>query len=174
MNYLDRLKQIDGHRIFAHTPISEPTEPPKAPSVSSVSSAQGVNAKTQSEKTQAANDDGVTRFIWLMYFIDRNPLTVTFSPEVTHAGALACYPDAVAAEPIDLAVELNAPPITALNYPDDRRTCRQCKNLSGGVCTVAKPGGIVSAVMGYRPGKMFTEQLHRCGGFTERANDGNN
>ena len=42
----------------------------------------------------------VTRFAWLMHFIDRNPLTVTFSPEIGHAGALACYPDAVAAEPI--------------------------------------------------------------------------
>ena len=173
MNYLDRLKQIDGHGVFACTPEGEPTEPPKAPSVSSVSTAQGVNAKTQSETAQAANDDGVTRFTWLMHFIDRNPLTVTFSPEVTHAGALACYPDAVAAEPIELAAELIAPPITTLSLPDDRRTCRQCKNLCGGVCTVAKPGGIVSAVMGYRPGKMFTEQLHRCEGFTERANDGN-
>jgi hypothetical protein len=42
----------------------------------------------------------VGHFSWLMHFIDRNPLVVTFSPEVSHAGALAFYPDAVAAEPI--------------------------------------------------------------------------
>ena len=42
----------------------------------------------------------VTHFSWLMHFINRNPLIVTFSPEVSHDGALACYPDAVAAEPV--------------------------------------------------------------------------
>ena len=36
---------------------------------------------------------------WLLHFIDRESLEVVFSPEVTHAAALDCYPNAVAAEP---------------------------------------------------------------------------
>jgi hypothetical protein len=35
---------------------------------------------------------------------------------------------------------------------DDRRTCEQCANLRGIVCSVARPGGVVSAVVGHRPG----------------------
>ena len=54
--------------------------------------------------SEAANDteqaaDTLASFAWLIHFTDREPVTVTFSPEVNHAGALACYPDAVAAEP---------------------------------------------------------------------------
>ena len=44
--------------------------------------------------------DKAEHYAWLIHFTDRNPLTVTFSPEVNHAGALALYPDAVAAEPV--------------------------------------------------------------------------
>lgn len=45
---------------------------------------------------------------------------------------------------------------------DDRRRCDQCGNLRSGVCVVAKPGGLVSAVCGYRPG---TGILRRCLAF---------
>ena len=34
---------------------------------------------------------------------------------------------------------------------DDRRCCSQCLNLRSGVCVVAKPGGVGSAIRGYRP-----------------------
>ena len=46
---------------------------------------------------------------------------------------------------------------------DDRRTCEQCANLQGIVCSVARPGGVVSAVVGYRPGLL--EVLQRCRGY---------
>lgn len=173
MNYLDRIRQIDGQKIFAHVPEIEPTKPPKAPSVSSVGTPHGVFANAQVEKMHVdpvENDEGVASFTWLMHFIDRDPLTVNFSPAVTHGGALACYPNAVAAEPIEPVLELLA---ATLLYPDDRRTCRQCANFSGGVCTMASPGGVVSAITGYRPGEMFREQLHRCEGFMERMKDAN-
>ncbi len=50
--------------------------------------------------------------------------------------------------------------------PDDRRTCRQCSNLTyGGVCSVASPGGAVSAIQGYRP---VADLLQRCNAFNER------
>ena len=46
---------------------------------------------------------------------------------------------------------------------DDRRTCEQCANLIGVVCSVARPGGAVSAVVGHRPGLLNV--LQRCRGF---------
>ncbi|MFZ4538703.1 MAG: hypothetical protein ACOYNV_20575 [Propionivibrio sp.] len=49
---------------------------------------------------------------------------------------------------------------------DDRRTCRQCSNLSyTGACSAAKPGGALSAVKGYRPGALWLENPHRCEAF---------
>ena len=51
--------------------------------------------------SEAANDQtALTSFGWLIHFTDRDLLTVTFSPEVNHAEALANYPRAVAAEPL--------------------------------------------------------------------------
>ncbi len=176
MNYLDRIKQIDEQKIFASAPENELTKPPKAPSVSSVSTPQGLLGKLQTEKVraeQAANDDGVTSFIWLMHIIDRDPIAIAFSPAVTHAGALVRYPDAVAAEPIEFLPESAEPPVTTPDYPDDRRTCKQCANLCGGVCTIARSGGVVSAMKGYRPGEIFRKRMHRCEGFAERTNDAN-
>jgi hypothetical protein len=41
----------------------------------------------------------MTSISWLIHFTDRDSEVTTFSPEVTHAEALDCYPDAVAAEP---------------------------------------------------------------------------
>jgi len=46
---------------------------------------------------------------------------------------------------------------------DDRRTCEQCANLRGIVCSVARPGGVVSAVVRYRPGLLNV--LQRCRGY---------
>ena len=46
-------------------------------------------------------DDAVS-WGWLLHFADRDSIMATFSPEATHAEALACYPDAVAAEPMPL------------------------------------------------------------------------
>ena len=72
--------------------------------------------------------------------------------------ALACYRALADERGLTLAVD------------DDRRTCRQCANLTySGACSVASPGGALSAVKGYRPGALFQEQLHRCGTFNERT-----
>lgn len=64
-------------------------------------------------------EDWVLFNAWLFHFIEREPLTVLFTPAVSHAGALACYPDAVAAEPQAerpqrTATKLEAEEITAL------------------------------------------------------------
>lgn len=44
-------------------------------------------------------EDAATASLWLLHFIESDPLAVLFTPAVSHAGALACYPGAVAAEP---------------------------------------------------------------------------
>ena len=152
---------------------------------------------------------------WLLHFADRDSIMATFSPEATHAEALACYPDAVAAEPMtnapsraptdseaallrvlieavyrddgdddrnDALQAALADPDNALvcyravsaerglTLPDsdDRRTCRQCSNLRGASCSVATPGGALSAQRGYRPGALWLDEPHRCETFTER------
>jgi hypothetical protein len=51
--------------------------------------------------------------------------------------------------------------------PDERRFCTQCLNLRGGVCIVAKPGGLVSAIVGYRPA--LPDMLQRCAGYSPNA-----
>lgn len=45
---------------------------------------------------------------------------------------------------------------------DDQRRCDQCGSLRSGVCVVAKPGGVVSAICGYRP---VSGILKRCLAF---------
>lgn len=51
---------------------------------------------------------------------------------------------------------------------DNRRTCRQCMNLRGRVCSVASPGGIVSANRGYAPD---TDTMQRCNGYLPDPTD---
>jgi hypothetical protein len=53
---------------------------------------------------------------------------------------------------------------------DDRRRCGQCGNLRSGVCVVAKPGGVVSAIRGYRPEPGI---LQRCLAFVPTHQTGN-
>ena len=52
---------------------------------------------------------------------------------------------------------------------DDRRICTECRNLRAGVCTVARPGGVVSAIRGYRP--VSPGVLQRCAGYLPNSND---
>lgn len=54
-----------------------------------------------------------------------------------------------------------------IEQADDRRRCTECDNLRGGVCTVARPGGQVSAVRGYRPS--LVDVPIRCAGYTART-----
>jgi len=53
-------------------------------------------------------------------------------------------------------------------FPDDRRRCSQCLNLRGRVCSVAIPGGLVSANRGYQP---MRDVLQRCAGYLPDATD---
>jgi len=47
---------------------------------------------------------------------------------------------------------------------DDRSACVECRNLSGTICAIAKPGGVVSARKGYQPA--LQDVVQRCNGFS--------
>jgi len=51
----------------------------------------------------------------------------------------------------------------------DGQACLECSNLRGGVCVVARPGGAVSAVRGYRPS--LVDVPIRCAGYSPNASD---
>lgn len=53
-------------------------------------------------------------------------------------------------------------------FLDDRRRCSQCLNLRGKFCTIAIPGGLVSARRGYEP---MRNTLQRCAGYLPGADD---
>lgn len=52
---------------------------------------------------------------------------------------------------------------------DDQRCCSQCGNLRSGVCVAARPGGLVSAIVGYRPASPGV--LQRCAGYSPYVSD---
>jgi hypothetical protein len=52
-------------------------------------------------------------------------------------------------------------------FSDDRRTCNECANLRGRVCTIASPGGLASARKGYEPNRNL---LRRCEGYSSQMN----
>ena len=59
-----------------------------------------VTPVTSVTSQNAVTADDAVSWGWLLHFADRDSIMATFSPEATHAEALACYPDAVAAEPM--------------------------------------------------------------------------
>lgn len=60
----------------------------------------GVASVAVANPTLPKGDKGKPCSRWLFHFAERDDLPVTFAPAVDHAAALACYPNAVAAEPI--------------------------------------------------------------------------
>jgi len=95
-----------------------------------VSPAIRASVATVATVTVASPENHEPAAVWLMHFADRNPATVTFAPAVDHAGALAVYPDAIAAEPMpdppavpvpaDLAVMFDACERIGLYDDEDR------------------------------------------------------
>lgn len=70
----------------------------------------------------------------------------------------------------EAAVDRNSSILPTIADADDRRTCQQCLNLRGRVCSIAKPerGALVVANVGYRP---QPDTLHRCAGYLPNATD---
>jgi len=169
------------------------------------------NSKNSSSKPCEQQTEA--RQFWLLHFPDREPLTVAFTPAASHAEALASYPSALAAEPIEPGRRQPGAPLAgdqeeaipawlaaigetdeatvaevltrcrqdeevrryfldragAIVADDDRRCCNQCGNLRAGVCAIASPGGVVSAIRGYRPA--LPDMLQRCAGYLPNALD---
>jgi hypothetical protein len=73
--------------------------------------------------------------------------------------------DTALADPVGALTSYRAIAVERHLFLDDRRTCAQCSNLCNGVCSIARPGGPVSANLGYRPAH---DLLQRCAGFSAR------
>jgi len=55
------------------------------------------------------------------------------------------------------------PPLPRSDGADDRRLCSECRHMRGRQCSIARPGGVVSARKVYEPAE--TGLLQRCKGF---------
>ena len=129
MSLLSNLRKKQAERFATATPATFATfDEEKARTVASVATVAVANPPQRQSASPAKveDDDTATSFSWLIHFTDREPLTVSFSPEATQAEALAGYPDAVAAEPI-------APPLPI------ETSCRDCQHFmrpghSSGYC----------------------------------------
>ena len=98
------------------------------------------------------------------------PTSERWPGSMTNVGRASTHSEFLVAEDADVAggidfwLSSDANPAIA-QVQDDRAYCADCTNLRGRVCVVAKPGGVVSATVGYRP---VTDLLQRCAGFEER------
>ena len=92
-------KRDTGNLATAIPAISATQLKGKAATVARIATVAVANPQT----VRAANEpDKTVRYAWLIHFVDRDSIMVTFSPMANHAEVLACYPDAVAAEPVDI------------------------------------------------------------------------
>lgn len=128
----------------------------------------------QHEPWKAEGD--VVHFAWRVVLADGMRLTVTYSPEVGADRVRQDYPGATVEPFLDSTPapstdsEGDDATLEGITWADDdRRRCTHCLNLRhGGVCKVAAPGGLVSAVHGYRPNQAA---LHRCSGYRPCPDD---
>lgn len=115
----------------------------------------------------SANDEAARR--WQVRYPGVGPMEVIFAPEATHAEVAALYPGARIDALPDDAKRANAPAIVAA-ATDDRRTCRQCANLTAGGRCLAALRGELSYVAGrnYSP---MPDLPCRCAGYLPRPVD---
>ena len=122
---------------------------------------------------EAANDEPARR--WQVCFPGIDPMEVIFAPEATRAEVATLYPGAR----LDALPDSQGPmatPDEAAELPvpvgpyDDRRTCRQCANLTaGGRCLAASRGKLSHvASRKYSP---VPDQPCRCVAYLPRADD---
>ncbi len=145
MSYLALLKQLEGGEIFTHTPETVLTKPTQPGFVSCVSPISG-----GIEKNTGGSVSCVSSILWGIEKINAANDALENTPETPSTAA--SYPAGLPTVP----------------DTDDRRTCSQCRNLASRVCSVARPGGTVSAIKGYRPD---LERLRRCAGYLPNGSD---
>jgi hypothetical protein len=142
MSYLARLKQLDGGENFTHSLQTVPPKLTKGGYGGFVSTVQGahvnISAANATEKVGAGDT--------------AQPI----DPEAREERAAICEFDG----------GLSRADAELLAWQeDDRQRCSQCQNYRREVCTIAKPGGVVSANRGYRPWQGLPR---RCEGFEAR------
>lgn len=85
------LSRLEGHTVTAVT-AAEPADVTAKPAPAL--------ACTPVTPVTASADVTARASLWLLHFPDLDPVAVAFAPAVDHAGALASYPAAIAAEPM--------------------------------------------------------------------------
>lgn len=86
------IKKRETRKTATAIPATQPNEGAATVArIATVAVANPVDEKTA---------DAVSSWRWLLHFADREPLEVYCNPDVTHAGILELYPDALAAEPL--------------------------------------------------------------------------
>lgn len=163
MSYLARLKRLDSDKNFTHSPDTALTKPTQPGSVSFGGTVLGHIEKIKGgsgccvssipahiEKTYAANDG------------ERIDTSTAVEPITDMPGKSPSSFEA------DSDVDRSSYSLRTAPDNDDRRTCSQCQNLRGRVCSAATPGGLVSANRGYRPAP---DTLQRCAGYLPNATD---
>jgi len=153
-------KRDTGNPATAIPAISATQPKGEAATVARIATVAVANPKEEKTAPLTAEEDAAIR-AWLELIEETDPATIA---EVISQ----CQRDAEAREYFAgrAADELPKPD----PFPDDRRRCSQCLNLRGRVCTVAKPGGLVSANVGYWP---TAHTLQRCAGYLPNATDTN-
>lgn len=178
--YLDALRKIEkcqpGNlknqnnlpRDFPEVHYEKPNKP-KQPAndgfLGSLGSVDGTLEKKQAQEGSEVADQGKGGFLGLFGTAHGAFENIHPSEPVNF---LTTFPDA-----------LDAPSAVNDHYPtvhyslptspdaDDRIRCTECGNLTfSSVCSIARPGGIVSAMRGYRPAG--SEMLQRCAGYAAK------
>lgn len=143
MSYLARLKLLDSEKNFTHTPETDLTKPTEGAFVSYGSTLHGHIEVISSAKKSSVS------------FVGTAPAHIE---EITPSKNDDDFrPDSSVARSIFIT-----------EPSDNLRYCTQCQNLGGRVCSIAYPGGLVSAKRGYTP---MRDTLHRCSGYIPNAID---
>ena len=113
MSYLARLKQLEKEKNSQHAPHVELTELPKAPFVSFGGTVPGANENIFSDDDDQMHvgddhdepefDEEALHLAWVFRFVGGEPETGVFTAPVNYRQALAMYPQAIAAVPLNIA-----------------------------------------------------------------------
>lgn len=142
------IRKRSAGNLAAAIPATQPKEGAASVAVAPPNDRQPIPPMTASEESAIR--------LWLSAIEEHDGNILETAPETPSTAALATP------EPVSYGSLPTVPD------SDDRRTCAQCRNLASRVCSVAKPGGIVSANRGYRPNPAI---LLRCIGYLPNQSD---
>lgn len=97
MNYLAKLKELDGEKNYHNTPDTEPTKPSKPPFVGFEGTHTGPIVKKIVDATETGSDP---HWRWRVVFSDGNVKIAAFTPPASWDDVLEFYPAAVSGQKI--------------------------------------------------------------------------